>query len=371
MDGERHDRRWLAMRGCDRILSGTRPQSMAERLEILATAGVDLNGPPDMGGDGPLAALEERVAGLLGRPAAVFFPSGTMAQQVALRCWARRSRDWTVAMHPLSHLEVHERRAYSALTGLHAVWPTRELRQPRANDIRRLDEPFGTLLLELPLRDAGFLLPTWDELVAVVSAARERGSYVHFDGARLWESTAFLGQELPAIAALADSVYVSLYKTLGGTSGAVLAGPADVMAEARAWRHRYGGQLSQQWPAVLSAWSGLDSQLPHLGAYVAHAATVAGALQQLSGARVFPDPPHTHQFQLWLPHEAKHLNEAALILAEQQRTWFCGRWVDVAPTGLSYTEVTAAGPALAWSAQEVVAAGEAFLACVRHHGSSG
>src|SRR5947208_3542992 len=82
-----------------------------------------------------------------------------------------RTGNRAVAMHPLAHPEVHERHAYAVLTGLRAVHPTREPRPPTADDIRALDEPFGTLLLELPLREAGYLLPTWDELSATVAAA--------------------------------------------------------------------------------------------------------------------------------------------------------------------------------------------------------
>ena len=60
------------------------------------------------------------------------------------------------------------------------------------------------------------MLPSWEELTEVVEAARERDAVVHFDGARLWESTAHFGRPLAEIAALADSVYVSFYKSLGG-----------------------------------------------------------------------------------------------------------------------------------------------------------
>ncbi|MGE5829810.1 MAG: threonine aldolase family protein, partial [Micromonosporaceae bacterium] len=264
-------RRRRAKAECDRILSGVREPRLDERLAALAAAGADETDVYSTGG--PVTALEERVAGLLGLPAAAFFPTGTMAQQVALRCWAARTGNSTVAMHPLTHLEVHERHAYSVLSGLSAVWPTREQRQPTADEVRTLDEPFGTLMLELPLRAAGYLLPTWAELTAIVAAARERGARVHVDGARLWESTPHLGHGLAEIGALADSVYVSFYKTLGGIAGAALAGPEDFIAQARAWRHRYGGQLFQQWPAALAALIGLDTVLPRLPAYVAHAHT--------------------------------------------------------------------------------------------------
>ncbi|MBI0379492.1 threonine aldolase, partial [Streptomyces albiflaviniger] len=255
----------------------------------------------DIYGDGIVEELERRVAGLLGMEAAAFFPTGTMAQQVALRCWAGRTGSPVVALHPLAHLDVHERDAYLTVSGLRAVRPTSEPRPPTAEEIRGLDEPFGTLALELPLRDAGFVLPEWDELVAAVAAARERDAVVHFDGARLWECTAHFGRELPEIAALADSVYVSFYKSLGGLSGAALAGPETLVTEARAWRHRYGGQLFQQWPVALAALDGLDRELPRLPSYVAHARVVAEALRTaftaagVGWSRVHPEVPHTHQ----------------------------------------------------------------------------
>jgi threonine aldolase len=359
---ERAARRRRARAACDRILSGVPERRIGEQLAALATGGDD---EPDVyGSGGPVAELEQRVSELLGTEAALFFPTGTMAQQVALRCWAGRTGDRAVAMHPLAHLEVHERHAYAQLSGLRSVWPTRERRQPTAKEIREYDEPFGTLLIELPLRDAGYTLPSWDELTAMVAAARERGARVHLDGARLWESTVYLGHGLREIAGLADSVYVSFYKTLGAIFGAALAGPSDLVTEARAWRHRYGGQLFAQWPGALSALAGLDTVLPRLADYVGHARVVAGALAGVPGARVHPDPPHTHQFQWWLPYPADALEEAAISLAEAEQTWVCGGWSEPVP-GYSMAEITVAEPALAWTAVDVDRATASLLKHVR------
>lgn len=360
MDNADRDRLIAAMRASRRQVSGTRQPTMADRLAVLAARpGLDRLGD-SYGDGGPVTELEERVAGLLGTEAAVFFPTGTMAQQVALRYGAERTGSTAVAMHPRSHFIGHEENAYADLAGLRAVWPTTQPRNATADEITALSERVGTVTFELPLRDAGFVLPSWDELVAAVEAARAAGARVHLDGARIWESTPFLGRPLPEVAALADSVYVSFYKSLEGVSGAALAGTAALAAFARTWRHRYGGALFQQWPAALAALHGLDTTLPRLGEYVAHARTVAAALAALLGTRVHPDPPHTHQFQLWLPRPAGTLRAAALAQAEEDGDWFTGTWYPGAP-GLSHTEITIAAPALDLDAAAVTEIAGRFL----------
>ncbi|WP_345038665.1 threonine aldolase family protein [Streptomyces sannanensis] len=368
---EERRRRFAAWRKADRVLArGPAETTMGERLTALTTdAGTvhDLDDRADIYGDGVVAELERRVAALLGTEAAAFFPTGTMAQQVALRCWAGRTGNATVALHPLAHPEVHERGAFGAVSGLRTVRPTNEPRLPTAEEVRDFEEPFGTLMLELPLRDAGYVLPSWDELVEVVEAARERDAVVHFDGARLWECAPHFGRGLEEIAALADTVYVSFYKSLGGLSGAALAGPESLVEEARTWRHRYGGQIFQQYPAALSALLGLERELPRLPSYVAQAKVVAAALREgfeaagLPWFRVHPEPPHTHEFQVWLPYSAEALDEAGVRQAEETGVVLFRRWSAQGAPGLSCTEVTVAAPALEWSPDDVRAAVAEFV----------
>ncbi|MEU9013803.1 beta-eliminating lyase-related protein [Streptomyces sp. NPDC048479] len=368
---ERH-RRLAAWRASDRVLwRASADHRLGDRLAALAAhAGevYDLDEWTDVYGNGVVAELEERAAQLLGFPAAAFFPTGTMAQQVALRCWAGRTGNPTVALHPTAHPEVHERDAFGVVSGLRTVHPTHEPRLPTAAEIRDFDEPFGALMLELPLRDSGFVLPSWDELVEVVEAARERDAVVHFDGARLWECAPHFGRPLDEIASLADSVYVSFYKSLDALSGAVLAGPEDLVAEARTWRHRYGGQVFQQYPAALSALLGLERELPRLPSYVAHAKVVAAALREafteagVPWFRVHPEEPHTHQFQVWLAHEAAALNEAAVRQAEETGVTLFRRWfTEGCPPGVSVTEVTVASEGLDWTGDDVRAAVAEFM----------
>ncbi|TXS50722.1 threonine aldolase [Streptomyces sp. uw30] len=369
----RRERRIAAYRSARRVLA--RPGylgTLRERLALLDEARAldlhDLDGPSDLYGDGIVEALEEKTAGLLGKEAAAFFPTGTMAQQVALRCWAGRSGNPTVALHGLAHPEVHERGAFSQVSGLRPVRVTSEPRLPTAAEVRDFDEPFGALMLELPLRDAGFVLPTWEELTEIVEAARERDAVVHFDGARLWESTVHFGRPLEEIADLADSVYVSFYKSLDGFGGAALAGPKTLVDEAKAWRHRYGGAIYQQFATALSALAGLERELPRMPEYVAHARVVAAALREGFAAAgvpwmgVHPEPPHTNEFQVWLPYDADVVAEAAIRHAEETgAVLFANGWEAKAP-GLAFTEVYVRAAALEWTADDVKEAVAGFVA---------
>ncbi|MGW7098466.1 threonine aldolase family protein [Streptomyces sp. NPDC054838] len=363
-DEDRTKRLVAAWRAADRVLSRSLLEpTVGELLAALpGLAAADPDEGADVYGDGVVARLERRVAELLGTADAAFFPSGTMAQQVALRCWAGRTGNPVVALHPMSHPELWEGGALSVVSGLRTVHPTREARQPTAQEVAELPEPFGTLMLELPLREAGFLLPTWEELVALVEAGRERDAVVHFDGARLWESTVHFGRPLAEIAGLADSVYVSLYKSLGGLSGAALAGPAELVAEARVWRHRYGGQVFRQFPQALSGLAGLERVLPELPSYVAQARVVAAALREgfaeagVPWFRVHPEVPHTHQFQVWLPYGSDRLTEAGLRQAEETGRVLFRRWAPGGPPDVSLTELEITSPALSWTPADVRAA---------------
>ncbi|MGW0914748.1 threonine aldolase family protein [Streptomyces sp. NPDC002784] len=368
------ERRISASRSAERALGRAGAlRTLRERLTLLEQASdvYDLDQPADMYGDGVVEALEDKVAGLLGKEAAAFFPTGTMAQQVALRCWAGRTGNPVVALHALAHPEVHERNAVSQVSGLRPVRVTSEPRPPTADEVRGLDEPFGTLMLELPLRDAGFVLPSWQELTEVVEVAREREAVVHFDGARLWEATVHFERPLDEIADLADSLYVSFYKSLDGYGGAAVAGPRTLVDEMKAWRHRYGGTVFQQFPTALSALVGLERELPRLPGYVRHARVVAGALREgfaaagLPWARVHPEEPHTNEFRLWLPYDADVVAEAAVRHAEETRTLLFARPWDAPGPGLAVTEIDVRAAGLTWTAHDVRVAVAEFVARLR------
>src|SRR5688500_1490629 len=150
---------------------------------------------PDVYGAGrAIGAFEREVADLFGKPAAVFVPSGTMAQQIALRIAADARGCRTVAFHPTCHLELHEQRGYEHVHGLRArLVGARHLPIGRA-DLDAIHEPVAALLLELPQRELGGVLVPWEEVEAQAAWARERGVALHLDGARIWESAPFYGR---------------------------------------------------------------------------------------------------------------------------------------------------------------------------------
>ena len=218
---------------------------------------VDEVGPdeqPDRYGEGSLINdFEQEVATLLGKEAAMFVPSGTMAQQIALRIWSERRRSTTVAFHPTCHLELHEQGGYAFLHGLRARLIGEATRLLTLDDLCATPGSLAALLLELPQREIGGQLPAWADLEQQVAWARQRELPVHLDGARLWECGPYYNRPLAEIAALFDSVYVSFYKGLGAIAGAALLGSTEFIAEARVWLRRHGGNLVQLFPFVISA----------------------------------------------------------------------------------------------------------------------
>jgi threonine aldolase len=306
---------------CTRSLSGHgRRQASALLASIPADTRIDYYG---LGG--VVGELETKVASLLGKQAALFVPSGTMAQQATLRVHAERRGRKTIVFHPACHLESHEERGYQRLHGLFGV-PVGPRQEPlSAVNLAQVHEPVAALLIELPQRDLGGVLPHWDELVAQVAWARERGAAVHLDGARLWESTPYYKKSPAEIASLFDSVYVSFYKGLGGIAGCCVAGEADVIAEVSTWRTRHGGRLFGLWPYAASALNVLDARLPLMPTYYRHAIAIATALGDLPGIEVLPEPVQTPMMHLRLRVGLEDLRRHALEIARADRIWTFAR----------------------------------------------
>lgn len=343
---------------CKRALNGHGSRSAAQLLdEIPRDLGVDRYGE-----GGAVAALEDEVRMVLGKPAAVFMPSGTMAQQIALRIHADRRGLRTCAFHPTCHLEIHEENAYARLHGLVGVTVGNARELMTLADLQGVREPLAAVLFELPQREIGGRLPSWRDLAEQVAFVRERGAAVHMDGARLWECTPYYARSPAAIAALFDTVYVSFYKGLGGLAGCCLAGEEDVIAEARIWRRRHGGTLFGLWPNAASGLAGLRRRLPLMPQYVQHAREIAERLRDLPNVAIVPDPPQTPMMHLHLQVEERAFLQSAVRIAETQGIFTWGGTSPGWTPATRVVELTVGDATLDFTAAEVAGLVERLVA---------
>jgi threonine aldolase len=299
-----------------RYLSNKRIASPGDVLHALALATSE-DAPFDVYGAGTIVeGLERTVASLLGKEAAVFCTSGRAAQLSALRVHADRRARRVVAAHPRSHIVEDENDAIGALYGLRVARVGAPTEPFTLQELRAVRDPLAAVVVELPLRRAGFRVPPWDELVAIAEHARGTGAAFHLDGARLWETAPGYGKTLAEIAALADTVYVSFYKGLGGLAGAALAGDAETIAGARTWIGRAGATLYRMFPYALAAREGLRTELPRMPEYHARAVAIAAALRDIPGVAASPDPPACNAFAVHLDGERDALLAARDAVAE-------------------------------------------------------
>lgn len=311
-------------RACERQLAGHGPRTAAS---VLAT--IDPQTELDVYGNGGVVTeLEVAVAELLGKEAALFLPSGTMAQQATLRIHADRRGRNAVVFHPACHLDLYEERAYERLHGLVGIPCGPRFQTITTEAVEAIHEPYGTLLLELPQRELGGTLPIYEDLVAQCAIARDRGAAVHLDGARLFEALTYYretaGKSIVDFAALFDTVYLSFYKGLGGLAGCCVAGEQAVVDEQKLWRVRHGGRLFQLWPYAASALHGLRTYADRFPVYVAHARAFAAAVADLDGVEVLPNPPQTSMLHLRVRGDVDAVQWAMVDVARRRGVWLFG-----------------------------------------------
>jgi len=341
-------------RSCTRFLCLDPPPDPKQALAELASCLPEGSEADHYGGGALIEDFEKQIATLLGKPAAVFGPSGKMLQNAALRVWADHAGHRTVALHPQSHIAADEADAYREVFGLEGVDLGTAWQLPNLRDLQAIDSPLGAVALELPLRNIGCRLHPWEDLEAFTAFCRERRVALHADAARLWESQPFYGRGLEEIAGLFDTLYVSFYKGLGGLAGGALAGPEDVVEEVRLWQRRCGGRLHRLLPYVISARQGLDERLPRMTAYHAKAKSLAAALAAVPGISVFPDPPEANAFLVTLATGGADLMEAAFEVARDNGFWLMERTWPAPGEGLGRFEVSVREGAMALSDDEIV-----------------
>lgn len=343
---------------CTNILPGHGPRKPMKELFQSLADGLQGDEAADRYGEGEyLAGFETEVAGLFGKEAALFLPSGTMAQQIALRIWCERRNNFTAAMHPTAHLEFAEHLGYQFLHGIKRIqFSAPEFvgnRILKVKDLQGLAKEPGVILLELPYRPLGGELPEWDDLAAMSAWARERGIPFHMDGARVWTCRPYYQKSFQEIASLFDSLYVSFYKDLGGLAGSMLLGSPGLIKEARMWQRRYGGNLFTLAPYYVSGRLGMRQALPQIDHWVKRAQEIAAVFSQFRQITIRPNPPHVNFFQLYIQGNAQALTQRHLEVAEETGTFLFHGLGETMVPGIATTEIHCWENALAFDLKQL------------------
>lgn len=269
----------------------TRPTAAMRMAMANADVGDDV-----LDGDPTVNALEQEVARRLGKEAALFFPSGTMANQVAI--WMHAEPGTEALCDARAHIYDWEGAGASVFRGvqLRTVTPA-ATETIRAADVERgmrapsRYAPRATLLcIENTHNGAGGAVTPLAELQALGACGRAAGLKVHMDGARLWNAHIASGTPLHEFAAAADTVMVSFSKGLGAPVGAALAGPKVLMDAAWEVRKRFGGGMRQSGIIAAAALHGITHHLARLHEDHTNAATFARLVHGAGGATpVAPD----------------------------------------------------------------------------------
>lgn len=235
--------------------------------EAMARAAV---GDDQFGEDPSVNSLQERVAALLGKEAALWVPTGTMANQVALRTLTRPGDDVIVAAG--AHVVWSETGAGAANAGVQFTELGGTAGYFDADTLRDAIKPAGHVILppttlvsvETTHNRSGGVAVPFDVLKAVAAAASEAGVATYLDGARLWNAAVSTGVDVARLAEPFDLVWVAFSKGLGAPGGSMLAGPVDVIRRAHRYRRMLGGAMRQVGIFAAAADHALDDHLDDL-----------------------------------------------------------------------------------------------------------
>jgi threonine aldolase len=265
---------------------GLSPAGYARLLaEIAETRGIEVD---DYSRGGVVAELEQRMAALLGKEIAVFLPTGTLANHLAVRKLTE-GRGRRVLVQQESHLWNDEGDCATHLSGLtlvplapgRATITLAEIEQAvDGAPEMRVAVPVGAISIETPVRRVAGEAFAPDEMRAISRFARERGIGLHLDGARLLIEAAYTGIAPADTAALFDTVYLSLWKYLNAASGAILAGPRDLLDGLYHERRMFGGTLPHAWPYAAIALHFLDGFAERFAAAIAMSERLLAALAE-------------------------------------------------------------------------------------------
>ena len=256
----------------------TRPTEGMRAAMAAAEVGDDVYGE-----DPTVRALEERVAALFGKEAALFTPTGSMANVLAVRSLVQAGQE--VLCESRAHIARAELGAHGAYTGLTMrtwIHPRGQvdlavIRELFAPDMGPFFVPTAAISVENTHNFAGGAVLPLDDLRDLREFATGVGARVHMDGARIWNAHVATGVPLAEYGAVADVLAVCLSKGLGAPVGSLMVGNADAIGEARVWRKRMGGGMRQVGILAAAGLVALDQHVERLADDHAHARLLAEA----------------------------------------------------------------------------------------------
>jgi threonine aldolase len=271
----------------------TRPTAAMRKAIAEAEVGDDVYGD-----DPTVRRLEERIAELLGTEAALFVPTGTMANQIALRSHTRPGDEVIIGVG--AHCWRHESGALAALAGVQtqAVGTDGTFTADQVRAAFKPADPYfaGTkvVTVENTHNMAGGTVWNRDALAAVVEVSHQLGAKTHLDGARLWNAAIACNTTEKELAAGFDSISVCLSKGLGAPVGSVVAGARAFIKECHRARKMYGGGMRQAGILAAAGLYALDHHRARLADDHANARAFAEALAGAANVAVDLARVHTN-----------------------------------------------------------------------------
>jgi threonine aldolase len=270
----------------------TRPSAAMKDAMLRAEVGDEQHGD-----DPTVNELCDRMTALLGKQAAMFLPSGTMCNQIAILTHCRAGDE--ILAHETAHIIQNEGGGAGALTGALILGLKGERGQFDAETVadalreRRRNVPTQRLLeVEQTANTGGGSVWPLDKLNAVLDTAHAHGLATHMDGARLMNAVVASGVAAKDMAAGCDSVWLDFTKGLGAPLGAVLCGSEAFIDEAWRWKQRLGGSLRQAGLSAAACIYALDHNVERLAEDHANAKALARGLAQIEGIAV--EQPETN-----------------------------------------------------------------------------
>ncbi|MCA9729392.1 MAG: aminotransferase class I/II-fold pyridoxal phosphate-dependent enzyme, partial [Candidatus Eisenbacteria bacterium] len=301
----------------------TRPTPAMREAMVNATVGDDV-----MREDPSINLLEERTAKLFGKEAALFTPSGTMANLLAIASQTVPGDE--LLTHRDSHVYYYEAAGYAAVAGCSirfvsdAGAPKPGLLTPEAlqQAIRPKDDHFPTPRLvtfeNTHNRGGGVVWPL-ELLRATADAAHDRGLKVHIDGSRVWNAAVALGVDLATIARPGDTLSACFSKGLGCPVGSILLGTKETIDRARHRRKMLGGGMRQAGVLAAAALHALDHHLGRLAEDHRRARTLAESLVECSAFAMDPTAVETNLVYVPIAAEAVALGHDAVFWEQRLR----------------------------------------------------